>query len=298
VRRTPLVRSEWLSREIGAEVHLKLETLQLTFSYKIRGAWNAVLAMKERGDRRTIVTASAGNHGRAIAYAARSEGLPVRVYVPATAPRTKLDAIRALVDAVVVTEDYDSAERRAKEDAARTGAVFLSPYSHDDVIAGAGTVGLEIREDCPDTAAVVVPIGGGGLISGVALALEGSGPIVIGVEAQASCPFTRSLERGRIVAIEVAPTLADGLAGNLDPDTITFDIVRRLVHRIEVVAEEEIRSAVRGLVSEERLIAEAAAAVAVAGARKGRFPSRGSRQNIVVVLSGANIDPDKLKAII
>jgi threonine dehydratase len=96
----------------------------------------------------------------------------------------------------------------------------------------------------------------------------------------------------------VAPTLADGLAGNLDPDTITFDIVRRLVHRIEVVAEEEIRSAVRGLVSEERLIAEAAAAVAVAGARKGRFPSRGSRQNIVVVLSGANIDPDKLKAII
>jgi threonine dehydratase len=291
-----LVRSDWLSNEIGADAYLKLETLQLTFSFKIRGAWNAVLAMKERGDRRTIVTASAGNHGRAIAYAARAEGLAVRIYVPASAPQTKLDAIRALVGDVVLTDDYDTAERRAKEDAAHTGAVFMSPYSDADVIAGAGTVALEIYEDCPGLAAVVVPIGGGGLISGAALALEGTGATVIGVEAQASCPFTRGFERGRIVHIDVAPTIADGLAGNLDPDTVTFEILRRLVHQIEVVSEEEIRSAVRGLFDEERLIAEGAAAAAVAGAR--RLRPGGARQKIAVVVSGANIDPDKLKKII
>jgi threonine dehydratase len=296
VRRTPFVRSDWLSNEIGAEVYLKLETLQLTFSFKIRGAWNAVLAMKERSDRRTIVTASAGNHGRAIAYAARAEGLAVRIYVPASAPRTKLDAIRALIGDVVLTDDYDTAERRAKEDAAHTGAVFMSPYSDPDVIAGAGTVALEIYEDCPDLATVVVPIGGGGLTSGVALALEGTGATVIGVEARASCPFTRGIERGRIVHIDVAPTIADGLAGNLDPDTVTFEIVRRLVHQIEVVSEEEIRSAVRGLLDEERLIAEGAAAVAVAGAR--RLRPGGGRQKIAVVVTGANIDADKLKEII
>jgi threonine dehydratase len=277
-------------------VYFKLETLQLTFSYKIRGAWNAVLAMKERGDRRTIVTASAGNHGRAIAYAAREEGVSVRVYVPATAPQTKLDAIRALIADVVLTEDYDAAERHAKEDAARTGATFMSPYSHRDVIAGAGTVALEIQEDCPDLAAVVVPIGGGGLISGVALAVAGTGAAVIGVEAEASCPFTQSLQHGRIVPIDVAPTLADGLAGNLDPDAITFDIVRRLVQRIEVVSEEEIRSALRGLFNEERLIAEGAAAVGVAGARKARFGADG--QKVAVILSGANIDREKLKPLI
>jgi threonine dehydratase len=216
--------------------------------------------------------------------------------VPASAPRTKLDAIRALIGDVVLTDDYDTAERRAKEDAAHTGAVFMSPYSDPDVIAGAGTVALEIYEDCPDLATVVVPIGGGGLTSGVALALEGTGATVIGVEARASCPFTRGIERGRIVHIDVAPTIADGLAGNLDPDTVTFEIVRRLVHQIEVVSEEEIRSAVRGLLDEERLIAEGAAAVAVAGAR--RLRPGGGRQKIAVVVSGANIDADKLKEII
>ena len=298
--RTPLRRSEWLSRETGADVYLKLETLQPTFSFKIRGAWNAVLAMKERGDRRTIVTASAGNHGRGLAYAAHLEGLPLRVYVPETAPQTKLQGIRALAADVLLVEDYDTAERCAKKDAARTGAVFISPYSHADVMAGAGTVGLEIFEDCRDLNVAIVPVGGGGLISGIAVALKSASVRVVGIEAQASCPFTRSLEAGRIVQIDVAPTIADGLAGNLDPDTVTFDIVRDLVHRVDVVAEDEIRSALRELVHEERLIAEAAAGVAVAGARRHRLenPLTGPPQKIAVVLSGANIDPETLKAII
>ena len=296
--RTPLRRSEWLSGETGAEVYLKLETLQPTFSFKIRGAWNAVLAMRERGDSRAIVTASAGNHGRALAYAARLEGRPLRVYVPATAPHTKLEGIRSLAADVRLTEDYDAAERCAKEDAERTGAAFISPYSHADVIAGAGTVGLEILEDCPDLNVAVVSVGGGGLASGIAIALESTPASVVGIEAEASCPFTQSLEAGRIVAIDVAPTIADGLAGNLDPDAMTFDIVRRLVSSVELVSEEEIRLALRGVVNEERLIAEGAAAVAVAGVRKRFETTEGSPQKIAVVLSGANIDSETLRAII
>lgn len=297
--RTPLRRSEWLSGETGAEVYLKLETLQPTFSFKIRGAWNAVLAMTERGDSRAIVTASAGNHGRGLAYAARLEGRSLRVYVPATVPQTKLAGMRSLAADVRLTDDYDAAERSAKEDAERTGAVFISPYSHTDVIAGAGTVGLEIVEDCPDLDVAIVPVGGGGLISGIAVGLEGTRASVVGIEAQASCPFTHSLEAGRIVPIEVAPTIADGLAGNLDPDTVTFELVRRLVRRVEIVSEAEIRSALAGVVNEERLIAEAAAAVAIAGARRQRFSTaEGTRQKIAVVLSGANIDSEKLRAII
>ena len=296
--RTPLRLSEWLSRETGCEVYLKLETLQPTFSFKIRGAWNAVLAMKERGDSRTIVTASAGNHGRAMARAAREENIPLRVYVPATAPQAKLAGIRAFDADVRMTTDYDEAERCAKEDAARTGAVFVSPYSHADVIAGGGTVGLEMHQDCRDLDLAVVPVGGGGLVCGIAIALENTRAGVSGIEALASCPFTQSLKAGRIVPIDVQPTLADGLAGNLDPDTVTFDIVQRLVRNIETVSEEEIASALRGAVREERLIVEPAAAVAIAGVRKARLNAGSNVQKVAVVLSGANIDPDKLRAFI
>jgi threonine dehydratase len=280
-------------------VYLKLETLQPTFSYKIRGAWNVVLAMKERGDDRTMITASAGNHGQGLALAARSERLKMRVYAPATAPHTKLESMRALGADVRLTGDYDEAERSAKEDADRSGGVFISPYSHADVIAGAGTVGLEIHEDLPDLDVVVVPVGGGGLISGVATALESTRARVVGIEAQASCPFTRSLEAGHIVPITVAPSIADGLVGNLDPETVTFDIVRRLVRAIHTVSEDEIRASLRDVVHEERLVVEAAAAVAVAGARKQRFTQTGGAvQKVAVILSGANIDPEKLRAII
>ena len=280
-------------------MYLKLETLQPTFSYKIRGAWNAVLAMKERGDDRMIITASAGNHGQGLASAARSESLKMRVYAPATAPHTKLESMRALGADVRLTDDYDEAERSAKEDAGRTGGVFISPYSDADVIAGAGTVGLEISEDLPGVDVVIVPVGGGGLISGVATALESTDAGVVGIEAEASCPFTRSLEAGHIVAITVAPSLADGLVGNLDPETVTFDIVRRLVRAVHTVSEDEIRTALRAVVYEERLVVEAAAAVAVAGARKQRFTKAGGElQKVAVILSGANIDPETLRAII
>ncbi len=177
-------------------------------------------------------------------------------------------------------------------------ALYISPYSHADVIAGAGTVGLEILEEWPDVDCVVVPIGGGGLASGIAIACGGgsSRTSVAGVEAEASSPFTRSLAAGRIVEIDVQPTLADGLAGNLDPETVTFDIVRRLVARIALVDETDLRAAIAGVVKEERLVAEAAGAAGVAAVLRGKLDVRDQR--VAIVLSGANIDPDALKAIL
>jgi threonine dehydratase len=299
VLRTPLRASPWLSSAAGADVFLKLETLQPTFSYKIRGALNAVLTLAETrgGDVPPLVTASAGNHGRALAHAAREAGLSLTVYAPEHAPRTKLEAIRALGATLRSCHDYDEAERRAKEHGQSGSAMFISPYSHPDVIAGAGTVGLEILEERTDIDVIVVAIGGGGLISGIAIAADGLGAgSVLGVEVEASSPFTRSLAAGRIVEIEVGPTLADGLSGNLDPDTVTFDIVRRLVPRIVVIPEPEIAAAMKGMVAEERLVAEGAAAAAVAAVLSGRASVAGKR--VAVVLSGGNVDPEKLKTLL
>jgi threonine dehydratase len=183
--------------------------------------------------------------------------------------------------------DYDEAERIAKEHGARGDAVFISPYAHPDVIAGAGTVALEIIADDPNVDTIVAAVGGGGLISGIALA-AGPSISVVGVEVSASTPLTASLAAGRIVPIHVGDTIADGLIGNLDPDTPTFDIIREHVRTIVVVEEDEVLDALRGAVHEERLVLEGAAAVAIAAVARRRIDLRGRRAAVVV--SGANID--------
>ena len=274
---------------------LKLETLQPTFSYKIRGAFNLVERLSaDRSRACSLVTASAGNHGRALALAAVDADIPLTVYVSEHAPRTKLDAIRALGVQLRPARDYDDAERLAKEHARRGEATFVSPYSHPDVIAGAGTIGLEILDERSDIDEIIVPMGGGGLISGIAIAAAAALPAVAvtGVEVEASQPFTHSRAAGRIVPVEVKPTLADGLAGNLDPETLTFAIVERLVNRIVTVREPEIRDAMRGLIEHERLVAEGAGAVGVAAVLAGGIETAGRR--IAIVLSGANVDSSVL----
>lgn len=293
--RTPLRRSDWLSAASGGEIFLKLETLQPTFSFKIRGAFNAVLKLRERREHAALVTASAGNHGRGLAHAAAAANMPLTVYVPEHAPRTKLDAIRRAGAELRTCASYDEAERRAKEHASSGRALFVSPYSHPDVIAGAGTIGVEILEDDEDIDVVIVPVGGGGLISGIAIAtkaLAQERTLVIGVEAQASTPWTQSLAAGHIVEVDVQPTLADGLAGNLDPDTITFDIVQRLVDRIVVVEEEALRDAIEGVLIEEKLVTEGAGAAAIAAVMSGQIELKGKRAAVIV--SGGNIDAGKL----
>lgn len=272
---------------------LKLETLQPTHSYKIRGATNAVLRLAESASPPypPLVTASAGNHGRAMAHAAAAAGMSLTVYVPEHAPRAKLDPIRELGAELRPCGDYDQAERRAREDGAAGRGVYVSPYAHPDVIAGAGTVGPEILEDDDKIDTIVASIGGGGLISGIAIATEGRAE-VMGAEVEASTPFTSSLAAGRLVEIEVRDSLADGLTGNLDPGSPTLDLVRTHVAQIAVVSEEELRAALRGVFEHERLVIEGAAAVAVAAVAARKLPLAGRR--VAIVLSGANIDAAKL----
>ena len=297
VRRTPLAESAWLSDVGRGQVSLKLESLQLTNSFKTRGALNALKVLSERAGNSPVhvITASAGNHGRAMAYAAQQLGIRLTVFTSHDAPRTKLDAIRRHgADLDDTAHGYEDAEHRAKALAAAESATFISAYSHPDVIAGAGTIGLEILEDLPETEVVLVPVGGGGLLSGIAIAAKAVSPgvRVIGVEAEASPAFHTSLREGRITEIAVGPTIADGLAGNMDPDTITFDVIRRLVDRMLLVSEDSLRHGIRGLVSHEQLIAEGAGVVAVAAITGGVADVRSRRT--VAVVSGSNIDSDRL----
>jgi threonine dehydratase len=297
VRRTPLVGSAWLSDAAGARVSLKLESLQISNSFKSRGAFNAVIARLERGMDRTagLVTASAGNHGRALAAAAETFGLPLVVFTPADAPATKLAAIRRHgAELRAAARDYDEAEREAKVFATETGGEFVSAYSDPDVIAGAATIALEVFEDAPDTDTLLVPIGGGGLVSGVACAAKALTPRcdVIGVEAEASCAFQTSIRAGKLVEIVPGDTLADGLGGNPDPETITFGSIQRFVDGIVTVSEADLSAAVVGLVEAEHLIAEGAGAAATAALVGGRAAVAG--RTVVVIVSGANIDRTRL----
>jgi threonine dehydratase len=298
ITRTPMIACRWLSEKTKADVWLKLEMLQLTGSFKLRGALNAVMRMADSSVRnRTLVTASAGNHGVAVAWAARQFGMHARVHVPASAPAAKRDALVRLGAELIEAPDYDAAEARARADAASSGDVYLSPYDHRDVIAGAATIAMEMLADRPDLDALVAPIGGGGLLAGTAIAARllahresRTPPVVIGAEAEASPVFSASLAAGQVVEVRVHPTLADGLAGNMDPHSGTFALVRDHVDRIAVVAEDSIRLAMRGLLEQEHLIVEGASATAIGALLQGGLDLAGKK--VGVILTGRNVDRD------
>ena len=292
---TPLVHSPWLSLRASADVRLKLESLQVTRSFKVRGALNALTRLASMSPRPVVVTASAGNHGRAVAWAAERLGLQAVIFTPENAPQAKLGPICSHgAQLRSIAADYEDAERMAMAFARTTGAVFVSAYSDDDVIAGGGTVALEICDTWPEVDAIVVAIGGGGLASGVArFAKSGNRNIrVIGVEAARSSAFTTARAAGRIVPITVGTTLADGLSGNVDPHTLTWEYIRDLVDEIVTVSETDLAEGLRDLVAEDHLIAEGAGIAAVAAVAARRVTLDGSRAAVVV--SGANIDTSKL----
>jgi threonine dehydratase len=221
------------------------------------------------------------------------------VFVPGDAPKAKVDAIRRHGAELREAANYDEAEVAAKEHARQTGLPFISPYNHPDVIAGAGTIALEIFEAHPNVETIVVPIGGAGLISGIAIAAKSIAPAarVVGVEVEASCAFLQSMRNGRITTIVPKPTLADGLGGNMDPDTITFDIVQKYVDDIVTVDEEEIANAILLLLEREKTVVEGAGAVTLAALINGKIP-RSSGRKVVMVLSGGNIDVNVISRII
>ncbi|MEV0234247.1 threonine/serine dehydratase [Nonomuraea sp. NPDC050786] len=284
--RTPLVRM--------GEAWVKPESLQPVGAFKLRGAYNAVAALRPDG----VVTHSSGNHGQALAYAAREFGVPCVVVVPEGAPKVKLAAIKgwgAKIAIVPVAERQVVAERLARE----RGLTLVPPYDHPLVIAGQGTVGLEIVEDLPDVEVVLVPVGGGGLGSGVSTAVKALRPEakVIGVEPELAADAAESLAAGRLVEWGLARTfrtMADGLRTGLSE--LTFAHLSRRLDGIVTVSEDEIRAAMGHLARSARLVAEPSGAVATAALLSGRVPVPAGRT--VAVLSGGNVDPDLFRQVI
>lgn len=298
VARTPTLPSDELSERIGAAVVLKAECVQRTGSFKLRGALSKIGAL---GDRAAagLVTASAGNHGQSLAYAARARGVPCEVFVPRDAAVSKVAAIERLGGVVKVAgETVEEAIVAATERAKETAAAFVHPFDDRDVIAGQGTIGLELLEDVPDLRCVVVPIGGGGLASGIGVAIKRDHPEValIGVQAQACAPFARELGDPGSGGLDSAATIADGIAVKR-PGHLTLPLLKQLLDDIWVVNEDEIADAMVMLAERSRLVAEGAGAAGTAALLAGRLTAPGPGTTAVVV-SGGNVDSGLLSALL
>ena len=289
VRHTPLEKSRWLSSH--SEVLLKLECFQITGSFKIRGAMAKLSALTADEMSRGILTVSAGNHGLAVAHSAETLGLQATIIVPETASRAKIRAIeRYGVNLIKRGKSYDEAERAARKMERETAMVFVSPYNDPEVIAGQGTAGIEVMEDFPEVDAIIVPVSGGGLLAGVAIAAKALSPDVkiYGVEPLATPTMRRALDEGRIIEIEEATTIADGLAGNIESGSITFPIIQELVEDIIVVDEQSIRRSIADVALNDHIIIEGSAATAVAAIGNRRL--RGLR--VAAFITGRNISLD------
>ncbi len=299
IKQTPLVRSEFLSNLSGGEVFLKLENLQITNSFKPRGAVNKLLHLSSEEEDRGIITASAGNHGQGVAYAAQKLGLQAKVVVPKTTPHVKIEGIRKFgAELVLFGDNYDEAECRAKELARRDGCAYISPYDDELIISGHGTVGLEIVEACPGVDVVVVPVGGGGLISGVSIAVKSTKPEVeiVGVQSEASPVMFESLKTGRIVEAPKAKTIAEGLSGGIEKGSLTFEIAKNCIDRMLLVKESTIRRAVYLLWIQDKQVAEGSGAAAIAPILENNALFKG--KTVVCLITGGNIDNDLFKEIL
>jgi threonine dehydratase len=299
VRETPVDESPALGQAAGARVLLKMEHLQLTGSFKLRGAMNRLLSLTPDEKAEGIVTASSGNHGAAVAYGLKALGCPGVIFVPENASPAKVANIRAY-GAEVRTHATDSGitEMFARRHAQETARVYVSPYNDPLVVAGQGTIGAELARQVDRIDALFVALGGGGLISGIAGYLKSGGaPVeVIACSPENSAVMHHSVAAGRILEMESKPTLSDGTAGAVEPGAITLDLCRRFVDRYVLVSETEIRDAMRLVIDRHHTLIEGAAGVAVAGflKEKERFAGR----SVVIVLCGANISRDRLKDVL
>lgn len=299
VRRTRLVRSRPLSERVGTAVHLKLESEQETGSFKLRGAANMLLSLSEEDRGRGVVAVSSGNHGRAVAHMAGQLGIDATICLSSRVPEVKRQAIRALgAEVVVAGATQEEADREARRLVSHRGLVFVHPFDDPRVIAGQGTIALEVLEDLPSASQLVVPLSGGGLIAGIAVAARGLNPDieVHGVSQELGPAMHDSLRAGRVVPVEETDTLADALAGGLGAENHhTFDMCRALVASTTLVTEDQIAGAMRFLHDAEGLVVEGGGAVGVAVLLEGRLaPKPGT----VVVVSGGNVAPETARRVI
>jgi threonine dehydratase len=298
---TPMESSRYLTDLLGAPVLLKCENLQRTGSYKIRGAYNRMSKLSAEERERGVVAASAGNHAQGVAFAARELGIHATIFMPVGVAIPKFQATRAYgADVVLSGSVVDETLQAAADFAAETGAVLIPPFDHPDVVAGQGTLGLEILDAVPDVATVVVPIGGGGLISGVASAIkqraavEGRKVRVIGVQAANAAAYPPSLAAGEPTDIALLATIADGIAVRR-PGALNFEIIRDAVDAVVTVSEDDIARAMVVLLERAKLVVEPAGAAGVAAILTGLVPADGTT---VAILSGGNIDPLLMQRVI
>jgi threonine dehydratase len=292
--RTPVLRSRTLDALAGAPVALKPENLQRAGAFKFRGAFNAVAAMRPDG----VCSVSSGNHAQALALAAREHGVPATILMPFDAPASKRAATEGYGAEVIGFDRYsEDRDALARALAAERGLTLVHPYDEPFVMAGQGTVGLELAADVPDLDVVVVPVGGGGLISGVATALKALRPEVrvVGVEPEAGDDVARSLRAGRRVSVQVPPTIADGQQIPT-PGELTWEVIHALVDDVVTVSDDEIVDAMRLLFERVKVVAEPSGACALAGLLTGRVETRGG--TVGVVVSGGNVDAARFASLL
>ena len=290
IRETPLEPSPFLSRETGADVHLKLECVQVTGSFKARGALNKLLSLGAAERARGVVAASTGNHGLAVAHALALLGIAGEIFLPASVSPAKLEGLRARGARVrLVDEDPGVVETVARQDADRTGRIYVSPYNDPQVIGGQGTVGVELLRQLEELDAVLVPVGGGGLVGGIGAWLKERAPSVRIVGCQpAACPIlVESMKAGRLLELPSAPSLSDATVGLIEAGAITFPLCRACVDDWLVVDEPAIRAVLRLVLERQSVLIEGAAALPVAALIAARDRWRGAR--VALVLSGSHI---------
>jgi threonine dehydratase len=290
IRETPLEPSAWLSRELGAEVYLKLESAQVTGSFKARGALNKLLALGEADRARGVVAASTGNHALAVAHALAQLGMDGEIFLPSSVSPAKLEALQLRKARVrLIDEDPGLVETIARREAEASGRVYVSPYNDPQVIGGQGTIAVELLRQLPQVSAVVVPVGGGGLISGIASFLKRRQPAirVIGCQPAACAIMARSVEEGRLLELASGPSLSDATVGLLEPGAITFPLCRELVDEWVVVDEPAIRSGLRLALERHFVLIEGASALPVAALLAVRERFRGAQ--VALVLSGSHL---------
>ncbi len=291
VSRTPLLASEPLSAAAGTPVHLKHEQLQITGAFKLRGATNALLNLSEAERERGVIAVSTGNHGRGLAHAARQLGLRAVICMSTLVPDNKIAAIRALgAEIHIAGASQDEAEQEATRLIEAEGLTYIPPFDHRDVIAGQGTIGLELVEDLPELATVIVPLSGGGLLGGIALAVRAARPDaqIIGVTMKRGAAMHASLQAGKPVPVTETRTLADSLGGGIGLDNRhTFALIRDLVDQVVLLEEDEIAEGIRHAYRKEGVVLEGAAAVTIAAVLSNAIRPAGPT---ALVLSGRNID--------
>jgi threonine dehydratase len=296
---TPAVASVTLSERLDVPVYLKLEHRQTTGSFKLRGASNAIAWLDAEDRKRGVVAASTGNHGRALSFAARLEGMRAVICMSKLVPANKVEEIRRLgAEIRIVGNSQDDAQVEVERLVAEEGLVMVPPFDHPAVIAGQGTLGLEIVSAVADVATVLVPLSGGGLAAGIAAAVKGARPNtrIIGVSMQRGAAMKASLDAGRPVQVEEMPTLADSLGGGIGLDNrLTFSMCRDLLDDVVLLSEAEIAAGITHAYSQEREIVEGAGAVGIAALLAGKVKPRGP---VVLVLSGRNIDMGRHRDIV